>query len=167
MNLGRPIAFCECSAYHGASQHGSVPTSMAAAILACGGCVGHVRGTSLALRSWAEESGDRNQRQCFVNAPPPCAPPARSSRRRCRSRDNRAETRARLFLSNWNRCGGRCDSRGQRRLKKLCCATRLGADVHGRGDFGLQRECGPCPRHEPGVGPCWLAGHRPKCPDYS
>ncbi len=30
-------------------QQGSVPTSMAAAILACEGCVGHVRGTSLAL----------------------------------------------------------------------------------------------------------------------
>ncbi len=108
-----------------AAQHGSVPTSMAAAILACEGCVGHVRGTSLALRSWAEESGDRNQRRRFVNAPPPCAPPARSSRRRCRSRDNQAEARARLFLSCWNRCGGRCDSRGSQSSRN--CAAQHGS----------------------------------------
>ena len=98
---------------------------MAAAILACEGCVGHVRGTSLALRSWAEEGGDRNQRQRFVNAPPPYAPPARSSRRRCRSRDNRAETRARLFLSHWNRCGGRCEGDG--RQSSRSCAAQQGS----------------------------------------
>ena len=43
---------------HSPGQHGSVPTSMAAAILACKVRVGHVRGTSLALRSWAEESAN-------------------------------------------------------------------------------------------------------------
>jgi hypothetical protein len=69
----------------------------------------------------------------------------------------RAPPASNVNLDEWVSCGqgGAGESKAvfeARARVRLKSTTRLGADAHGRGDFGRGRLGGPCSRHEPSVG---------------